>query len=197
MWSGLTAFNDDLAKVEYPLKILPYSRELEGVPCRALNESDLPDLMKLIEHMICYATTHHGCGLAAPQVGVFVQLAIVFTGDEGPDDRLERWGVLINPVVEGLGGKDILDSEACLSIPPHNATARVLRSERITVQSGTLDDPNKRVISHHQGREARIIQHEIDHLCGTFFINRVSNLQRQLVLQRYAKYIKRYSNGHL
>lgn len=172
-----------------PLKLDLYSRALEGKECRAVIAEDAPLLEDLIQHMIAFTLAHDGVGLAAPQVGIYLRLAVVVI------ERRKAYA-LINPEITSFGGRDLIDEEACLSLPPTDtATARVTRSELITLESGTLDRPNAREVTRHKGLEARIIQHEVDHLSGVFFINRVSHLQREMVLKKYAKWRKQHEMG--
>lgn len=167
------------------LKLDYYEKTLENRICRPVTVDDRPLLDELIQRMINFARGRNAMGLAAPQVGVYIQLAIV----RPPD--LNKIHVLINPEITTFGGRDLIDEEACLSIPPLEASARVTRSEIITLETGTLDHPTMRQVTRHKGMEARIIQHEVDHLQGVFFIQRISHLQHGLVLKRYAKWRKK------
>jgi len=169
-----------------PLKLELYERGLENRECRPVVAEDAPLLDELIQHMIAFTLAHDGVGLSAPQVGIYIRLAVVV-----PEKN--KAYALINPEITSFGGRDLIDDEGCLSIPPANqATARVTRSEIITLESGTIERPNAREVTKHKGLEARIIQHEIDHLQGIFFINRVSQLQRSLVMKKYAKWRRQH-----
>lgn len=108
----------------------------------------------------------HCVGLAAPQLGEAVRLVIVdVTGHpkaSGSNGRL----LLANPRIVGSGGSEI-GREGCLSIP--DLTANVRRAARIVVEhaGGTVES---------EGFEARCIQHEIDHLDGVLFLDRVASI---------------------
>lgn len=167
--------------VPIPLKLDFYSKELEGKICRPVTLEDCTILDLLIQHMIAFTIAHDGMGLAAPQVGIYIRLAVVVP-------TKNKAYALINPEITSFGGRDLIDEEACLSIPPANATARVTRSELITLETGTLKNPDARQVTKFRGLEARIVQHEVEHLDGQFFINRVSHLQKDLVLKKYAKW---------
>jgi peptide deformylase len=170
--------------IAFPLQLRLYGRELENKECRPVLVEDGPLLEELIQHMIAFTLSHDGVGLAAPQVGIFIRLAVVVM-------EKNKAYALINPEITSFGGRDLIDEEACLSIPPiDTAIARVTRSELVTLESGTIERPNAREVTKHKGLEARIIQHEVDHLNGVFFINRVSHLQRDLVLKKYVKWRK-------
>ena len=160
-----------------------YRLELVGKLCRRVNKSD--DLMSLIEEMVAFLKSCGGGGLAAPQVGVYIQLAIAITTPSVVE-------VLINPEIVNLAGRDLLETEGCLSLPPADrATARVWRSEIAHVRSGTLEDPEAGAVTIYKGKPARIVQHEIDHLNGVFFIDHCGPVGRNIVLRRFGKYLRR------
>jgi peptide deformylase len=101
-----------------------------------------------------------GVGLAAPQVGILKRLAVVDVG-EGPV-------YLINPVILETEGEDI-DEEGCLSIPGEQGA--VLRPKKIKVK--TLNEQGEEVIIEASDFFARAICHEMDHLDGVLFVDKV------------------------
>jgi peptide deformylase len=115
-----------------------------------------------------------GVGLAANQVGVAQRVAVV--GIE--DDRF----VLVNPVIISSEGKDTAE-EGCLSIP--DIYADVIRPASIVVE--TLDENGEAVRIDADGLKARAIQHEMDHLDGILFLDRLSPLKRRLLTKRWKK----------
>jgi peptide deformylase len=158
-----------------------YRHELAGKHCRRVRETD--DVRSLIQAMERFCSMHGGASLAAPQVGHSLRLAILMAEPGKPK-------LLINPEVVNLGGKDLFEPEGCLSLPPHDeATARVWRSEIAHVASGTLENPDARVVTIYKGRLARVAQHEIDHLDGLFFIDRCGPVAKGLVLRRFNRYL--------
>lgn len=160
-----------------------YRRELAGKACRRVEKSD--DLPALIERMTRIAKESRTFGLSAPQVGVYIQLAIVIT-----ESRAVR--VLVNPEIVNLAGRDLLETENCLSLPPiDQATARIWRSEFAHVRSGTVENPDAAQLTVYNGTLARRVQHEIDHLHGIFFIDRCQSVARNIVLRRFAQYLRR------
>ena len=162
-----------------------YRRELIGKPCRRVKASD--DAAELVEEMTAFAREHDAAGLAAPQVGHFIQLAIVL-------EPANAVSVLVNPELVSLGGRDILDSEGCLSLPPEDAArARVWRSEIAQVRTGTVQNLDARTVRTFRGMAARVVQHELDHLQGLFFIDRVQPIARNIVLRRYEQWLKHSS----
>ena len=173
--------------LEAPKTLAPdyYSRGLPHKVCRKIEIEDCAAIMQIVQDMAAYCRERDGVGLAAPQVGLYVQLAIVMV-------VVGRIDVLINPEIVNLAGRDLLEEEGCLSLPPAGqATARVWRSEIVHIASGTLEDPHARKVTIHKGLEARVIQHEIDHLQGIFFIDRCGPVARELVLGKYQKHMQR------
>ncbi len=105
-------------------------------------------------------------GIAAPQLGDLVRVCVVDVSDHPKAESSNGELVLVNPQVVRTEGSE-LAREGCLSIP--DLTANVRRAAAITVehQGGTLES---------EGFEARCIQHEIDHLDGILFLDRVASL---------------------
>ncbi|MBM7623305.1 peptide deformylase [Sporohalobacter salinus] len=115
---------------------------------------------KLIENMKDTMYDASGVGLAAPQVGISKQIIIVDVGD-GPL-------TLINPEIVDSSGAEI-DEEGCLSIPGENG--KVERASKIVVEA--LNSDGEEVEIEAEGLLARALQHEIDHLEGTLFVDKV------------------------
>jgi len=145
---------------------------------------DEPSLAALLQDLkeTCWAAP--GVGLAAPQIGVNLRVAIVdLSVGKDPSQVL----VLVNPVIADVQGT-IRDEEGCLSFP--DLVETVERPERVTVEA--FDERgNKRAID---GRDllARAFCHEVDHLDQRLFVDRLSPLKRGLLLRRV---IKRQKKG--
>lgn len=120
-------------------------------------------LKELIKQMWKTMYAENGVGLAAPQVGVSLNLAVVdlFKGTM-PPARL----VLINPVITSRDGEDIKE-EGCLSVPGRKGKVR--RAKKITLENTRLS--GERYTMNAEGMLARAIQHEMDHLQGKLFID--------------------------
>lgn len=127
----------------------------------------------LVKEMQATMYGAQGIGLAAPQIGRSIQLAIV---DTTLGQSQEEFMVLINPEIISREGGETLE-EGCLSIP--GVSAPVERSTRILVRAYDLH--GNEIRQEYQGYLARVIQHEIDHLQGTLIIDRVSSLKKQLM----------------
>lgn len=123
-----------------------------------------------------------GVGLASPQVGRSVRLAVVDTtgGEEPPI-------VLINPEIS-WSSKELEDyEEGCLSIP--DIRLKVKRPARVSVKARDVTGKEFEILEA-DGLLARALQHEIDHLDGILFVDRVSPLQRQLIASKLKKLAK-------
>lgn len=124
-----------------------------------------------------------GIGLAATQVGVAKRL-IVMDVDWSEEDRNPR--VLLNPEIVETEGQVISEQEGCLSVPDYKAD--VERHARVRVRARTLEW--EEVEFEATGLEAFCFQHEIDHLEGTLFIDRISRLKRDLYVRRRKKQLR-------
>jgi peptide deformylase len=146
-----------------------------------------PSLKTLIEDMI--ETMYHapGIGLAATQVGKPVRV-IVF--DLHPREEGRNPSCLINPEIVETEGEQILE-EGCLSVPEY--FSEVKRNAKVKVRG--LDPGGKPVEICGEGVLATVLQHEIDHLDGILFIDRISALKRALYKKRVQKKLKQKSEA--
>lgn len=124
-----------------------------------------------------------GVGLAAVQVGLDKSLLVY---DIAPRDDGRQLHVLINPRIVAQEGRILSENEGCLSVPDFRAD--VQRSAQILVEG--LDRDGKPLRFEAEGFLATVLQHEIDHLNGTLFIDRISALKRQLYTRRVNKQLK-------
>jgi peptide deformylase len=150
----------------------------KGKNLTAINE----DVIQLAEDMIETMEAANGVGLAAQQVGVPVQLAVVDVTDvedrpstmriDGVDcDPVEHMPlVLLNPVLT-LGRETEPGTEGCLSFP--DITAQIVRSVHVTAKATLLD--GSEIEFEAGGLLARALQHEVDHLNGVLFIDRMNS----------------------
>jgi len=138
------------------------------------------EMQRLIDDMAETMYAAPGLGLAANQVGVRRRLIVfdVSHRDGGPRDLQ----VLFNPCITA-GEGEITREEACLSVA--DFTAEVKRHARVTVTG--LDRQGKSVKMTGEGLLAVVLQHEVDHLNGILFIDRISRLKRGLYLRRLKK----------
>lgn len=138
-----------------------------------------PELAQFVDEMWASMYAAHGIGLAAPQIGVSKRITVIDVSfKERPEEKL----VLINPEIIDRQGKQF-EEEGCLSLP--EIREKVQRAARVTVRA---QDVNGEFFEA-EGEEllARAIQHEIDHLDGVLFIDRLSPLKRDLVKRKIRK----------
>ena len=137
------------------------------------------DIHKLVDDMIETMYAAPGIGLAAPQIGVPLRIFVV---DLSLGHKPEELRVFINPEFVELEGVQ-LEEEGCLSVPGFNATvARPMRAVvRGLDRSGTIRTA--------EGTEllARAFQHEMDHLDGKLFLDRVRGIKRDLIVKKIRK----------
>ncbi len=124
-----------------------------------------------------------GVGLAAPQVGIG-QSFIVY--DIAPREEGHDLHVLVNPKIITSEGEILSENEGCLSVPDFRADVK--RAERILVEGVDRDGNPLRFEA--DGLLAIVIQHELDHLNGTLFIDHISTLKRQMYKRRVKKEMK-------
>jgi peptide deformylase len=137
------------------------------------------ELQDLIDGM--GSTMYHapGLGLAANQVG---DLRRVIVFDVSPKDSPRNLEVIINPCITECEG-ELVHNEGCLSVLDFSAEVR--RNARICVTG--VDRDGKPITVEAEGLKAVVLQHEIDHLDGILFIDRISRLKRGLYLRRLKK----------
>jgi peptide deformylase len=143
-----------------------------------------PELRELAENMAETMYDEPGIGLAATQVGVSVRLIVMDV--DWPDEGERNLRMLLNPEIVHAEGKQVLE-EGCLSVP--DFTAEVERAAGVTVRGRSLDWEELEFEA--EGLEAACFQHEIDHLDGKLFIDRISRLKRNMYVQRRKKQIRR------
>lgn len=167
------------------LKIETLGAEVLRRRAQEVDEVD-DELRRLITDMFATMYDAEGIGLAGPQVGVPRRVIVVDVQEEG----IEPFA-LINPRLLEPSRETAKAEEGCLSIP--GVSGAVERAERITVEGLGPDGEPVRIEA--EGMLARCLQHEVDHLDGILFIDRLSPLKRRMVLQKY-KRSDREAGGH-
>jgi len=138
-------------------------------------EEITPEILNLIKDMAETMYADSGVGLAAPQVGVSKRIMVI----DGDEDGLI---VLINPMIVKSEG-EVVDEEGCLSVP--GIYSQVKRSSKVTVKA--LNENGDPIEITKEGLTARTLQHEIDHLDGILFIDRIGRMERQILLNKLKK----------
>lgn len=137
---------------------------------------------RLIDDMVETMYAAPGVGLAAPQVGALLRIIILDVDHEDPKTNLLK---LINPVIRRAEGK-IVWEEGCLSVV--DFTAEVRRAAQVEVVA--MNETEKEIKIEAEGLLAVALQHEIDHLDGKLFIDRISRLKRDLYTRRLKKMLR-------
>ena len=162
-----------------PLPILKYPNPILKKKSRPVLEID-PAIHQLIQDMAETMYAAPGVGLAAPQVGCPLRLAVL---DITPADQPKNLVVLINPEVIAVEGECSWE-EGCLSIPEY--TQEVKRKKRIVVRYQDLQGEKREIVGD-DDLLSIALQHEIDHLDGILFIDRISRLKRGLFRKKLWK----------
>jgi len=144
------------------------------------------ELKELVDDMFETMYKRGGVGLAANQVGVLKRVFILDLKAGRHGSGGERM-VFVNPEIVRSEG-EVVHEEGCLSLP--GLWKKVKRAKRIVVRAQDLE--GKEFELEAEGLLSRAIQHELDHLNGIVFIDRLSPLQRRLALEKYKKLKKRY-----
>ena len=157
--------------VKYPDPVLAKP----GVPITVFDAK----LKTLVDEMFESMYAAQGIGLAAPQISISQRLTVIDCSfKKNPEEKI----VLINPEIIDREGKQV-EEEGCLSLP--DIREKVQRAAWVKVKAQNVDGKWFEV----EGEEllARAMQHEIDHLDGVLFIDRLSRLKRDLVLRKIKK----------
>ena len=156
------------------MSVLPIVRFPESIlkkPTRRIERID-GEVLRFIDRMVMTMNHHPRCvGLAAPQVGSPLRLAVMDSSRNPKAQESRGLLVLINPVLEQAEGS-LIQREGCLSVP--DLTGNVHRA--IKVRIGAQDSEGRLFRCQLEGFEAVIAQHEIDHLDGKLFLDRVTNM---------------------
>ncbi len=146
-------------------------------------DKDYPDLQQLIQNMYETLEQSEGIGLAAPQVGLPIRLAIINL-DVISEDMPEYIGYVhtfINPYIEEYDDTETdVSEEGCLSLPGIHEKVRRPTRIRVTYQDEQFQEHDEWV----DGYLARVMQHEFDHLDGVVFTDHLQGLRRQLTKPR-------------
>ena len=167
------------------LKILEYPNKFLKKTAAEVQNID-GKLQQLIDDMAETMYRAPGVGLAAIQAGVDQSLLVY---DVAPREEGRELHVLINPKIIEAEGSVLSEAEGCLSVPEYRAD--VNRSTTILVEGYDRDEKPVRLEA--IDFEAIVLQHEIDHLNGVLFIDRISSLKRQLYRRKRLKLLK--TNG--
>jgi peptide deformylase len=161
--------------------ILRLGDSILGVPARPV-EAITPEIESLIDDMIETMYAAPGIGLAAPQLGVGLRIFVLDLSVGRDPSALH---VMINPEFVERDGMQ-LEEEGCLSVPGFTAT--VARPKRVVVKGLNRQGDEHRLEG--TGLMARALQHEVDHLNGCLFVDRLRGISKDLIVRKIRKLAK-------
>ncbi len=139
-------------------------------------------LDRLIKDMVETMHAAPGVGLAANQVGVSLQLAVIDLSAREEKEQRHPLLVIINPELLSMEGS-VIEEEGCLSVPDYSE--KIKRAVRVKVRA--QDRTGKPFELEAEGLMAKALQHEIDHLNGLLFVDKLSPLKKSLFRRRFKK----------
>lgn len=158
-------------------------REIKRFPETVLRKKAEPvtevdgEIRRLVDDMIETMHSAPGVGLAAPQIGISLQVIVIDTSvGEDPDAVL----VLLNPKIVSQSGSSLME-EGCLSVP--GVATDLERFEKVTISGINLQGEEVEIEA--EGLMARVFQHEIDHLNGSLYWDRLGKIKRELLKREY------------
>jgi peptide deformylase len=157
----------------------PEARDVLTTMCEPVEEVN-DEIRELVDDMIETMYHANGVGLAAPQIGVTKRITVIDVSAR--EDEESRVYVLINPEIVESEGK-LKWEEGCLSFP--GLYGEVVRAEKVKVRATNRDGESYEIEG--EGLLAVALQHEIDHLDGVLFTERMSRLKRRMALKEYKK----------
>ena len=164
------------------LEVVTYPDKFLAQPTKAVENID-GKIQIIIDNMTETMYDAPGAGLAAIQVGCDKSI-IVF--DNLPGETEKSLQVLVNPKILESDGEIISEDEGCLSVPDFRSNVK--RSSLVLVEG--IDREGNPIKIEVEGYLAIVLQHEIDHLNGILFIDRISSLKRELYKRRIKKQLR-------
>ena len=161
----------------------------EYQPVEIRNSKDLLFLRGVEKRLERVVEKYRRPGFTAPQMGIPIQMAVV---------RVR--GVmltLLNPTIDRMYGSENVYAETGISCPPGENKCRVARMGIVEVTSKIIDNPFCDQKWTFQGEDARVVQHALDHLRGTFFFDRANLVDKEKVLTKFDQWKFQFKkNGH-
>lgn len=137
--------------------------------------------IKIAEKMIEIMKKAPGVGLAANQIGILKKIITVHIFNE--EKKINKTYALFNPIIKSYSKETIVMEEGCLSFPKQFID--IERPSSIEIEY--LDQNNHLIKEEKEGYEARILQHEVDHLYGKLFVDYLSTLKKNKIIKRVQK----------
>ena len=164
------------------LEILTFPNKFLTQPTKPLENID-GRVQEMIDNMASTMYEAPGIGLAAIQVGWGKSLLIY---DISPPEEDRELKVIVNPKIIEYEGEFLSEEEGCLSVPDFRSDVK--RAAKILVEGADREGNPLRIDA--EGLLAIVLQHEIDHLNGTLFIDRISTLKREMYKRRMKKQLR-------
>lgn len=172
------------------LKVACLGHPVLRMKARPLSRSNIKgrDIQQFVDDMVETMRDYHGVGLAAPQVHAPYRIIVIEEQEASEDGTRPAVPLtaLINPTLGPAGDQTAEDWEGCLSIP--DLRGKVPRWASVSVRA--LDRQGREVAFEARDFFARVIQHEVDHLDGIVFLDRMKDMSTLTFLQEYARYWK-------
>lgn len=167
------------------LKLFEYPHPILKKKAEKVQKVD-DELRKLLDDMLETMYASNGCGLAAPQIGVSKRIVVI---DIAHEDEEPRPLYMVNPEIVWQSEEKEISEEGCLSVPGQRAEVERPAAVRIKY----LDYDGKEQELEADDFLAVAAQHEIDHLDGVLYIDKLSRLKRQMLLKKLEKYRKEHN----
>lgn len=167
------------------LKVYEYPHPILKQKAAKVDKVD-DELRRFLDDMLETMYVSAGVGLAAPQVGIS-QRIVVIDAEQESDDNGHKSGnpmYLVNPEIIWRSEEKVCGEEGCLSVPDQRA--EVERHAQVRVRYLDYNGQEKEILA--DDFLAIVIQHELDHLDGILYIDRISRLKRQMLLKKLKKY---------
>jgi peptide deformylase len=164
-----------MAELEIRIYPDPILREV----CEPIEEID-EHIRQLAFDMAETTRARPGVGLAAPQVGETIRLVVV---DLSIGEDPAQLHILVNPEIEFIGEEEIEAEEGCLSLP--EIFEKLTRPARVRMRA--LNIEGREIVLDADGRLARVLQHEIEHLDGKLLLDHLNRLKRELIKRHLKK----------
>jgi peptide deformylase len=158
-------------------RLLTYGPQMNNILARPVEEKEWPDIPGLFKYMREVMRKADGFGLAAPQIGCFRRFILI----EMPKGSVLG---LLNPEITRLYGREINGLEWCSNVPPPGNESMIPRMGMVDIEASLATAPDYRRKFTFHGRMARIVQHEIDHLDGISFVDRIPSEGRKKSILR-------------
>tara|TARA_Y100000590_G_C15440904_1_gene908837 strand:+ start:336 stop:848 length:513 start_codon:yes stop_codon:yes gene_type:complete len=153
-------------------KLRQKSKDIDFITNKEIDLSN-----KMVEIM----KKNNGVGLAANQIGILKK--IITINIKNQNDDKDNITILFNPTIKSYSKEKVLMEEGCLSIPK-----QFIEIERpLSIKIEYQDKDNNTILLEKTGYEARVLQHEVDHLSGKLFLDYLSSLKRNKILKRIEK----------